>query len=207
MSTWVAIVIGGVAMSAVALLGLVTVVLPTKVFNRLVLPMVALAAGSLVGGALFHMLPTAVDLVGAGPETFGLVALGIVTFLVLEQLLHWHHCHRNVAGHDALHVQGSSVACGPSGHSAHGGGQRPHPVGVLVLVADGLHNFLGGLAVGGAFVVDLRLGVVAWIVAAAHEIPQELGDFGLLVHSGWSRTRAWSPTTVRPSSWATRAPT
>jgi zinc and cadmium transporter len=57
-------------------------------------------------------------------------------------------------------------------------------------MADGVHNFIGGLAVGTAFVVDIRLGLVTWLVAAAHEVPQELGDFGILVHSGWSRTSA-----------------
>jgi zinc and cadmium transporter len=64
------------------------------------------------------------------------------------------------------------------------------PVGYLILFADGLHNLIGGLAVGSAFVLDTRLGIVTWLVAAAHEIPQELGDFGLLIHSGWSPRHA-----------------
>ena len=82
-----------------------------------------------------------------------------------EQFLHWHHCHRtDLATH--------------------------RPLGFLILLADGLHNFIGGLAVGGAFVVDTRVGVVAWLVAAAHEVPQELGDFGVLLHSGWRRRSA-----------------
>jgi zinc and cadmium transporter len=62
--------------------------------------------------------------------------------------------------------------------------------GSLILVADGVHNFVGGLAVAGAFLVDIRVGVVTWIAAAAHEVPQELGDFGILVHAGWGRIRA-----------------
>jgi zinc and cadmium transporter len=64
------------------------------------------------------------------------------------------------------------------------------PLTYLVLIGDGLHNFLGGLAVGGAFVADLRLGISAWLAAAAHEIPQELGDFGVLVHGGWAKRQA-----------------
>jgi zinc and cadmium transporter len=63
------------------------------------------------------------------------------------------------------------------------------PLGYLILLADGLHNFLGGLGVGAAFVLDIRVGIATWLVAAAHEVPQELGDFGILVHSGW-KTRA-----------------
>jgi zinc and cadmium transporter len=64
------------------------------------------------------------------------------------------------------------------------------PLGYLILLADGLHNLIGGLAVGGAFMVDIRVGIVTWLVAAAHEVPQELGDFGVLVHSGWQRRSA-----------------
>lgn len=77
-------------------------------------------------------------------------------------------------------------AAGPE-HTCH---DQHRPLGYLILLADGLHNFIGGLAVGGAFVVDIRVGIVTWLAAAAHEIPQELGDFGVLVHSGWRRTSA-----------------
>lgn len=165
MSTLVWIVVSGIAMSLVALVGLVTVVMPRPVLERLLLPLVALAAGSLLGGAFFHMLPEAVDALGNQLRVYVWLVAGFVTFFVLEQFLHWHHCHRT--DHD--------------GHL---------PLGYLILVADGLHNFIGGLAVAGAFIVDIRVGIVTWLVAAAHEVPQELGDFGVLVHSGWTRRGA-----------------
>ncbi|HEX6968143.1 MAG TPA: ZIP family metal transporter [Micromonosporaceae bacterium] len=63
-------------------------------------------------------------------------------------------------------------------------------MGYLILIADALHNLIGGLAIGAAFVADIRLGIVTWLIAAAHEIPQEMGDFGILIHSGWKRSRA-----------------
>jgi zinc and cadmium transporter len=170
--TW--IVAAGVLMCALALVGTVTLLLPRQAFDRLVLPLVALAAGSLLGGALFHMLPASVAARGEGLTVWAGVGLGILAFLVLEQFLHWHHCHRSLGEH--------------------------RPVGYLVLVADGLHNLVGGLAVGGAFVLDVRLGVVTWLVAAAHEIPQELGDFGILVHSGWS------PDARLPTTWSRPCP-
>lgn len=164
MTTLAWIVVAGVLMSALALVGSVTLLLPERTLARVVLPLVALAAGSLLGGALFHMLPESVRAMGNGLGVYGAVGLGFVTFLLLEQFLHWHHCHRGISRH--------------------------RPVGYLILLADGVHNFIGGLAVGSAFLLDIRLGIVTWLVAAAHEIPQELGDFGLLVHSGWSPRRA-----------------
>lgn len=165
MSTLAWIVVAGSAMSALALVGVVTVVLPRATLERILLPLVAVAAGSLLGGAAFHMLPEAVRALGDDLALWVWFVAGFVVFFLLEQLLHWHHCHR-------------------AAHDAH------RPLGLLVLLADGLHNLIGGLAVGGAFVVDVRVGVVTWLAAAAHEVPQELGDFGVLVHSGWSRRSA-----------------
>jgi zinc and cadmium transporter len=159
----VIIVLAGLAMSAIALVGSVTTVLSETTLERVVLPLVGLSAGSLLGGAFFFMLPEAAREM-PGLEPFIWLVAGFVAFLVLEQFLSWHHCHRPLDQHA--------------------------PVGNLILVADGLHNFVGGLAVGGAFMIDMEVGAVAWLIAAAHEVPQELGDFGILVHSGWSRTSA-----------------
>jgi zinc and cadmium transporter len=160
LSTLAWMVLAGVAMSLLALVGTVTLMLPHDTLARIVLPMVGLAAGSLLGGAFFHLLPEAVDALGNGTAVYLALVAGFVVFFVLEQFLHWHHCHR-------------------TDHSGH------RPLGYLILLADGLHNLIGGLAVGGAFVVDLRVGAITWLVAAAHEVPQELGDFGVLVHGGW----------------------
>ena len=165
MSTLTWIVVAGLAMSSLALVGAVSVLLPPATLERILLPIVGLAAGSLLGGALFHMLPESIEAIGNRLGVYVAFAAGFVVFFVLEQFLHWHHCHR-------------------ADHGAH------RPLGYLILLADGLHNFIGGLAVGGAFVVDIRVGIVAWLVAAAHEIPQELGDFGVLMHSGWRRRSA-----------------
>lgn len=159
------IVGGGLAMTAIALVGGLTLLLEETVLARMLLPLVAFSAGSLIGGALFHMIPAAVA--GPAPPLVPLawVALGFTLFLAIEQFLHYHHCHR------------ASADC-------------RKPVTYLVLLGDGLHNFLGGLAIGSAFLLDVRLGAATWLAAAAHEVPQELGDFGILLHGGWSKGRA-----------------
>jgi zinc and cadmium transporter len=126
---------------------------------------VAFASGSLIGGAFFHMIPAALLADMSGLEVGIATVAGFTAFLILEQLLHWHHCHR------------ADADC-------------KKPLTYLILIGDGLHNFLGGLAIAGTFLVDVRLGITAWLAAAAHEIPQELGDFAVLVHGGWSRRRA-----------------
>jgi zinc and cadmium transporter len=155
----------GLLMSVVALVGSVTLLLSEATLRRILRPIVGLAGGSLMGGALFHMLPEGVAALGNGPRVYIWVAVGFLMFMLLEQVLDWHHCHRP-----------------PSEHRA--------TLSWLLLIADGLHNFLGGLAVGGAFMLDLRVGAIAWLAAVAHEVPQELGDFGVLVHGGWSARRA-----------------
>ncbi len=165
MDVFVWILLSGLLMSAIALVGAVTLVLSEATLQRIVLPLVALSAGSLIGGAFFHMIPAAYDALGDLVVVGLLVVLGFSAFLLLEQLLHWHHCHR------------ARADC-------------RSPLTYLILVGDALHNFLGGLAIAGTFLIDIRLGIVSWLAAAAHEVPQELGDFGVLIHGGWSKRQA-----------------
>ncbi|MFW6090679.1 MAG: ZIP family metal transporter [Actinomycetota bacterium] len=165
MSTLWWIIASGFAMSAIALTGSLTLVLSERLQQFLLLPLVAFAAGALLGGALFHMLPSATESLASPLTVYLWFIAGFVTFYLVEQYLHWHHCHRG-------------AEC-----------DRP-PMGTLILVADGLHNLIGGVAVGASFLLGTPVGVSAWVAAAAHEVPQELGDFGVLVHSGWRARRA-----------------
>lgn len=155
----------GIAMIAIAAIGAVTFALSRRSFDTILLPLVAFSAGALLGGAFFHMIPAASQ--SGMPEIaiFSWVFAGFSTFFVLEQFLHWHHCRH------------ADSAC-------------RKPLTYLILIADALHNFLGGLAVAGTFLTDLRLGFATWLAAVAHEIPQELGDFGVMVHGGWGKRRA-----------------
>jgi len=153
------------AMSAIAWIGLVTAALKEEQLKALLLPLVAFAAGSLMGGALLHLLPEAVAANGPGIGTFLPALGGFALFFLMEQFLSWHH-----------------------GHSVDANAKQP--VTYLILLADGLHNFIGGLAIGASFIVSTEVGIVTWIAAAAHEVPQELGDFGILIRGGWGRLQA-----------------
>ncbi|HUY51221.1 MAG TPA: ZIP family metal transporter [Streptosporangiaceae bacterium] len=139
------IVAASAAMALTALSGSITLALPGPMFNRVVLPLVAVAAGSLLGGALFHLLPEAVTLLGNHLAVYGWVAGGVLAFFLLEQYLHWHHCHRAPAAH--------------------------RPLGYLILIADAFHNLIDGLAIGAAFIVSTELGIVTWLVLAAQSSP------------------------------------
>lgn len=159
------IVLAGVAMLPVNLAGGVTLLLREETRARLLLPLVAFAAGALLGGAFFHMLPGALERMGTAPVVFLWLLAGFAVFFLLEQFLHWHHCHRAE-------------------------GECREPVTWLILIGEGLHHLLGGLAVAGAFLLDVRVGIAAWAAAALHEVPQALGNFAVLLHSGWRRSAA-----------------
>lgn len=159
------ILLSGLIMAAIALVGSVTLVLKEETLRRILLPLVAFSAGSLIGGAFFHMLPASVAHGMPLLTSLVILVLGFLAFFALEQLLHWHHC-RN-----------AEADC-------------RKPLTYLILIGDGLHNFLGGLAIAGTFLIDIRLGITSWLAAVAHEIPQELGDFGVLVHGGWPKKKA-----------------
>jgi zinc and cadmium transporter len=165
MNTFWWIFLSGVLMSAIALVGSVTLLLSEATLNRVIMPLVAFAAGSLLGGAFFHMLPAAMVEAPGDPTVFLWVLIGFTLFFALEQFLHWHHCHR------------ASSDC-------------KKPLTYLILLGDGLHNFLGGLGVASVFLIDVRLGCAAWLAAAAHEVPQELGDFAVLINGGWDKRKA-----------------
>lgn len=151
-------------MSAIAMVGSVTTLFQPVTLQRMLLPLVSLAAGTLLGGAFFHMIPEGTKSLEAVSAAAWLLA-GFSVFLLLEQFLHWHHSHQAAE-------------------------EVRRPVTYLILIGDAAHNFLGGLAISSTFLVDPRAGMVAWMAAAAHEVPQELGDFGVLVHGGWPKRKA-----------------
>jgi zinc and cadmium transporter len=162
----VTILVAGALMAAIALVGGTVVLLGQRAVGRMLEPVIAFAAGALVGGAMFHMLPHAVAHATDADAAFTWAVVGFTVFLALDLLLEWRHCRRPPSDEDV------------------------RPLGPLLLLADGLHNFLGGVAISAVFLVDVRAGWIAWSAAALHEIPQEIGDFGAIVHAGMRPRRA-----------------
>lgn len=160
-----------VIISLLSFIGAITLFFKKKLMQKLVLILVSFAAGALLGGAFLHLLPEALH---EGGPIFLMTVIGIIVFFVMEVYLYWYHCH---AGHIHKHK-----------HREHKCPVRP--MGYLNLFGDGVHNFIDGMIVATAFMVNTQLGIITAFAVVLHEIPQEIGDFGVLVYSGFSRHKA-----------------
>lgn len=158
------ILIATIIISLIAFVGVLTFILKKELLNKALLILVALSTGSLLGGAFLHLLPEAIAEKGADLLIFIYLLLGFSLFFVLEQFLQWRHQH--------------TVS------------PKVKPFSYLILVSDGVHNFIDGLVIAASFVTGLPLGVATTLAVALHEIPQELGDFAVLVYGGFGTKRA-----------------
>ena len=134
--------------------------------------LVSYAIGALLGAVFLDILPEAINLTSNVVAVFGTMLLGILLFFMLEKVLIWRHCHHE---HCEVHEPHEQV-----GHD-HGRS------GMMVIVGDTFHNFIDGVIIAAAFLADVHLGIVTALAITAHEIPQEIGDFAVLLHSGYSK--------------------
>ena len=166
MQIWIYSILGVFIASIASLLG-VFVLLTKKDKIALVVPyLVSLAAGALFGDAFFHLIPDSLDRMGDSTFVSLLVLCGIILFFVLEQFIRWRHCHAPVTD---KHV---------------------HPMVAMNIVGDGLHNFIDGVVIGASFMISIPVGIATTIAVFLHEIPQEIGDFGVMIGGGLKIGRA-----------------
>lgn len=152
----------------VGLVGVISFVFSRKTLNKIIILFVAFSAGALIAGAFFHLLPEALEKLSYGWSS-GLLVLGFVIFFLIEKYL-WHHCH-------------SMGEC----KKEH---EHKKPFTYLILFGDGIHNFIDGLIIAASFFVSVPFGIITTLLIISHEIPQELGDFAVLLYGGLRRSRA-----------------
>ena len=153
-----------IVISLVSLVGVFSLGMKPERLERILLYLVSFSAGALLGDVCIHILPEI--MVGETATRSGAYVLaGIIVFFVLERVLLWHHSH-------------------------HSHKEEVHSVVYLTIVGDALHNFLDGVAIAAAFLISIPIGVATAVAVIFHEIPQEIGQFAILIHGGWSRRKA-----------------
>lgn len=141
--------------------------------------LVSYAIGALLGAAFLEILPEALKLSASVSVVSGAVLAGILLFFTLEKLLLWRHCHHDhCEAHDPVEPA-ESIKPGDHGRS-----------GSMIMVGNTFHNFVDGIIIAAAFLADVHLGMVTALAIIAHEIPQEVGDFMILLHSGYTKAQA-----------------
>ena len=151
-----------IIISALSFTGVLALAFNKNLLRKVLTTLTSFAAGALLAVAFFHLMPEAFQILGE--KVFTTVLLGLIVFFILERIIHWHHCHDENCEFHAEHY--------------------------LNLIGDGFHNFLDGGIIAAAYLVNIQAGIAATIAIAAHEIPQEIGDFAILVHGGFSEKKA-----------------
>ncbi|MBI3333929.1 ZIP family metal transporter [Candidatus Pacearchaeota archaeon] len=162
---WIYVLLSVLIVSLISLVGAFTLGIKHERLRTALIYLISFSAGALFGDVFIHLLPELVE------ESFTLqtsltILAGIVIFFILEKFIHWQHCHMPVS---EKHV---------------------HPFAYTNLVGDGLHNFIDGAIIAGSYLISIPAGIATTIAVALHEIPQEIGDFGVLLHAGFSKRKA-----------------
>ena len=152
--------------SLLAFIGIVSLTVNAKRLKTVLVYLISFSAGALFGDAFIHLLPEVVESYGFSLIVSLGVLGGILIFFVLEKIIHWQHCHLPITE------------------------EHIHPFAYMNIIGDALHNFIDGIIIAASYVISIPAGLATTLAVALHEIPQEIGDFGVLIYGGFSRSKA-----------------
>lgn len=163
---WIYPILSVLLVSSISLIGAILLLFGKIKIKNILLYLVSFAAGALLGDVFIHLLPEAVGKFGFTLQLSIYVLLGILVFFILEKFIQWRHCHIPTAE------------------------DHPHPLAFMNLIGDSLHNFMDGMIIAGSYLVSIPLGFATTLAVILHEIPQEISDFGILLHGGFTKKKA-----------------
>lgn len=163
MEVFIYILIATISVSLLSFSGILFISLNKNYFEKVISLFVSLSIGTLLGGSFFHLIPESIESLNSN-LSMGLVIGGIFLFFLMERLIRWRHCHD--------------------------GECSVHAFAYLNLLGDGLHNLIDGIAIASSFIIDFNLGIATTTAVFLHELPQEIGDFGVLIFGGFTKKKA-----------------
>ncbi len=163
---WIYTLVSVLIISLISFIGIIGLSIKIDKLKKAILFLVSFSAGALFGDVFIHLLPEAVESYGFRLNVSLYILSGIIFFFIIEKFIHWHHCHLE-----------------PSKN-------HPHPFAVMNLLGDSVHNFIDGLIIGASYLASIPVGIATTLAVILHEIPQEIGDFGVLLHGGFSTRKA-----------------
>lgn len=163
MNVLLSIILATIIISLLSLIGIFTIFMRKQTLHGVINYLVAFSIGGLIAGAFFNLIPESETTLGS-QMTFIFVSIGLLIFFLIEKVLHWRHCHDDNC--------------------------KVHSFAYTSLVGDAIHNFLDGIVIAAAFLVDFKVGLATSLAIIIHEIPQELGDFGVLIRAGLTKQKA-----------------
>jgi zinc and cadmium transporter len=155
------IIIASLFISLISLVGVVALSFRKDFLNKIVFILISISIGALLGGAFLHLIPEALE---SGAGFFYFILIGFFSFFIIEKIFHWRHCHKNNC--------------------------KVHSFAYINLLGDSIHNFIDGIIIAAGFLTSPFIGLSTTIAIALHEIPQEFGDFGVLIYAGFSKKKA-----------------
>ena len=165
--SWVYSILSVAVVSLIALIGIFTLSIKNSSLKKIVIHFLSFSAGALLGDVFIHLLPEIVQEYGFTFRISIFVLVGILISFLIEKIIHWNHCHHTTKEKNNI-----------------------HPVAYLNLIGDAVHNLLDGIIIGASYLVNIPVGMATTIAVIFHEIPQEIGDFGVLIHGGFSKSKA-----------------